>query len=76
MDKQAALFSWVQDGIYALRKASIFYTYISQCSFHNVAFETVPTFVWSTMALSSFQGKLSNTFSFHTSPIKMIDGVM
>ena len=36
-------------------------------SFH-IAFETVPMFVWLTMALSSFQGRSSSASSFHTFP--------
>ena len=44
-------FSSVQDGIYALGKAHLCST-PSLRSFPNVAFETVPLFVWLTMALS------------------------
>ena len=66
-------FSSVQDGIYiyALRKAP------SLRSFPNVAFETVPMFVWVTMALSRpFKGRSSSAFSFHASLLQAIDGVM
>ena len=46
--------------------------------FPNVAFETVPMFVWLTMALalSSFQGRSSSTSSFHASLLQAIDGVI
>ena len=44
-------FSSVQDGIYALGKAHMRST-PSLRSFPNVAFETVPVFLWLTMALS------------------------
>ena len=44
-------FSSVQDGIYALGKAHMRSTR-SLRSFLNVAFETVPMFVWLTMALT------------------------
>ena len=47
----AVHFSSVQDGIYAFGKALMRST-PSLGSFHNVAFETVPMFVWLTMALS------------------------
>ena len=47
----AVQFSSVQDGIYALGKAHMRST-PSLRSFPNVAFETVPMFVWLTMALS------------------------
>ena len=59
-------FSSVQDGIYALGKA--YMSYIpSLSSFLNIAFEMVPMFIWSMMALSSFQGWLSaaETWSKH-----------
>ena len=44
-------FSSIQDGIYALGKTHMRST-PSLTSFPNVAFETVPVFVWLTMALS------------------------
>ena len=44
-------FSLVQAGISALRKANM-HSITSLRSFPNVAFETVPMFVWLTMALS------------------------
>ena len=45
-------FSAVQDGIYELGKAHIMRPTPSIRSFPNVLFETVPMFVWLTMALS------------------------
>ena len=43
-------FGSVQDGFYALRKAHMCST-LSLRSFHNVAFEMVPVFLWLMMAL-------------------------
>ena len=45
-------FSSVQDGIYVLGKVHMHST-LSLKRFPNVAFETVPMFIWLTMALSS-----------------------
>ena len=45
--------------------------------FPKVAFETVPLFVWLTMALSRpFKGRSSNASSFHDSLLQAVDGVM
>jgi len=49
--EQPVQFSSVQDGIYALGKTHTRST-PSLRSFPNVAFKTVPLFVWSTVALS------------------------
>ena len=66
----------VQDGIYALRKAHMRST-PSLRRFPNFALETVPVFVWLTMALSRpFKGRSSSVSSFRASLLQAIDGVV
>ena len=50
----------------------------SRRSFPNVAFETVPMFVWLTMALSRpvRKDRLVLPLSTYASPLQAIDGVM
>ena len=68
--------SSVQDGISALGK-SYMRSIPSLRSFPSVTFETVPMFVWLTMAsLSSFQGRSSSASSVHASLLQAIDGVL
>ena len=62
--------SSVQDGIYAIGKAHM-RSIPSLRSFPNVAFETVPMFVW-----PSFQGRSSSASSFHASLLRAIGGMM
>ena len=62
--------------MYALGKAHMRST-TSLRSFPNVALETVPMFVWLTMAcLSFFQGRSSSASCFHAFLLQAIDGVM
>ena len=69
-------FNSVQDGIYALRKAHMRST-LSLRSFPNIAFETVPMFVWLTLALSRFsEGRSSSASSFNASLFLVINGVI
>ena len=69
-------FSSVEDCIYALQKAHM-RSVPSLRSFPNVAFETVPTFTWLTMALSRlFKEGSSSASSSHASLLQAIDGVM
>ena len=68
------LSSSVQDGTYALRKAHMRSTPILSEVFSNVAFETVPMFVWLTMALSRpFKDRLALPLS---TPLSSRRGVL
>ena len=71
-------FSSVQYRIYTLGKAQVRSSTPSPRSFPSVAFETIPMFVWLTMALSRqfFHGRSSSTSSFNASLLQTIDGVM
>ena len=68
--------SSVQDVIYALRKAHMRST-PSVRSFPNVAFETVPMFVWLTMALSrpfkERQNPITNKLTQKNSPFRLVE---
>ena len=66
--------SLAQDGIQVLTKSICAQPRLG--SFPSVAFETVPMFVWLTMALSSFQGRSMTAAFFYSSLLQAIDGMM
>ena len=69
-------FSSFQSGSYALGKAHMRST-PSLRSFPNVAFETVPTFIWLQWpSLVLFYGRSSSASCFHAFLLQAIDGVM
>ena len=61
-------FRSVQDGVHALGKA---HDYV----LHRVS-ATVPVFVWTMMAISIISRKIIKCFSFHTSLLHAVSGVM
>ena len=65
----------VPDGIYMLEKAHKC-SAPSLRSFPSVALETVPVFVWLTVAFSFFQGRLSSASSFHAFLLQAINSVV
>ena len=65
----------VHDCIYAPGKAHLLST-MSLRRFPSIAFETVPVFVWLTVAFSSFQGRLSSASSFHAFLLQAINSVV
>ena len=73
----SAILYWLELNCRRARKKTHMRSTPSLRSFPNVAFQTVPVFVWLTMALvSSFEGRSSSASSFHASLLQAIDGVL